>query len=442
MNRVAAGALLRIVLLRIVLLFSALGASRSGLWGQSSPAATTRAAQALARCGNDTITSITYRVRPPAPQGVVSEGYEEATTAAGFPHVTTRASVLRDYLQLRAGQLCTETRRRESERLLRAQPFLASAVITVVRETPRRVRLIVSVMDELPFIFAGAVSHGALSSLTLGSLNLSGLGLSVAVSGERGFAYRNGFGVRATQYGVFGRPDYLTVDLHRQPLGEALSLQYAEPFLTELQREGFLLSVSERSAEYAVMRRTGADVAQFARRTAYLVAWVRRVGEPKPNAGVGLLGLALLGEDTRVESRVTVHTDTARVDQPGVVIGSGYGNVASTRSALLAGVRKLRFETVSGFDALRASQDLGVGVQAGVLVGTSLNTSSAGRDVFMSTDLYAANGDDQRFVEFRGLAEAYANRGSNRWSGVVASARAAWYARPSEGRLRHASVEW
>ncbi len=400
------------------------------------------AAQVRVRCDGDTVSAIIYRVRPPSAQGVINESYEATIEAAGFPHVTSRPSVLRDYLQIKVGQLCTELARRESERLLRAQPFLASAVITVVREAPKRVRLVVFATDELPFIVGAAVSNGSLSSLTLGSLNVAGLGLSIAVSGERGFAYRNGYGIRATQYGMFGRPDYLAVDAHIQPLGEALSVEFAEPFLTELQRDGYLASVIERSDAFAVTRPTGDPVAQFGRRTAYILGWVHRIGAPNPNAGVGLLGFAIVGEDSRVESRVVVRSDTGLVDQPGVLIGTGYPKVASTRPALLGGFRKVRFESVTGFDALRATQDLGIGLQVSVLAGTSLNTSSRGRDVLLSTDLYAGNGDERRFLEVRALAEGYANQGSNRWSGLVASARAAWYGRPSDDRLRRASIEW
>src|SRR5687767_3926138 len=46
-------------------------------------------------------------------------------------HVTTRADVIRGYLLLRVGDQCSELRRAESERILRAQPFIADATIEV-----------------------------------------------------------------------------------------------------------------------------------------------------------------------------------------------------------------------------------------------------------------------------------------------------------------------
>src|SRR3954466_4366408 len=44
-------------------------------------------------------------------------------------HTTTRPDIVRRYLLLTRGDACTELRRAESERILRAQPFLADASV-------------------------------------------------------------------------------------------------------------------------------------------------------------------------------------------------------------------------------------------------------------------------------------------------------------------------
>src|SRR3954471_7109826 len=44
-------------------------------------------------------------------------------------HTTTRPDLVRRYLLLSRGDRCTELRRAESERILRAQPFLADASV-------------------------------------------------------------------------------------------------------------------------------------------------------------------------------------------------------------------------------------------------------------------------------------------------------------------------
>ena len=48
---------------------------------------------------------------------------------AAKQHYTTKESVIRRYLALQLGDRCTEVRRAESERILRAQPFLADATV-------------------------------------------------------------------------------------------------------------------------------------------------------------------------------------------------------------------------------------------------------------------------------------------------------------------------
>src|SRR5690349_11710303 len=44
-------------------------------------------------------------------------------------HATTRPDLIRRYLLMARGDTCTELRRSESERILRAQPFLADASV-------------------------------------------------------------------------------------------------------------------------------------------------------------------------------------------------------------------------------------------------------------------------------------------------------------------------
>ena len=53
----------------------------------------------------------------------------------------------------------------------------------------------------------------------------------------RGFAYRTGYEFRATQFGAFGRPDFVAFDAERQQHGDRLNFEVAEPFLTDLQRD-------------------------------------------------------------------------------------------------------------------------------------------------------------------------------------------------------------
>ena len=372
---------------------------------------------------------------------MVGGARQAASTLLGAPYVPTRSSVIASYLRVAAGRVCTELDRRESERLLRAQPFIASAAIYVITESPGRVLLVVDVVDEPRTIAALGFRRGTVSAATLGSENLSGRGLALVASARRGFAYRDGFGVGFVKFGMFGRPDFLAAQAERRAVdGERLSVEVAEPFITELQRRALQASASLESGYTGLVRPAGEQVSLFVRRTFYDVGWVTRVGRSGRRA-VGLIGAAVLGEDVRTGKSLVILSDTGFVAGPSNPFAASYPAFATTRVAAITGLRALRYVTVRGFDALTAEQDMGIGVQFDVLAGPSVMSSGHRRDLFVAGDLYAGVGDARSFLVARALAEARSDRSSQRWDGVVASGRLAWYGKPASTRTQMASVE-
>lgn len=393
-------------------------------------------------CDGDTVTSVRIRSFPPSSSGLAAETRQTASKVFGMPYVATRPEVIRAYLRVAVGRVCTEFDRRESERLLRAQPFISLAAVQAIPETPGHVRLLVDVVDELPLIAGGSVSRGTVSSLLLGTQNFSGRGITLVANAQRGFAYRDGFGLHLVKYGMFGRPDFLAIDAERyRVMGEKVSFELAEPFLTDLQRRAFHASASLRSGYYGVVRPVGEDVSLFVRRTAYDVGWVTRIGHASGRGAVGLVGAALLGEDVRTGQSPVIVSDTGLVAGPANPFGAEYPAFAITRVAAIGGLRSLRFATVHGFDALTAEQDMGIGLQLDLLVGPGVFASSRAGDVFVATDLYAGVGDARSFFVARALAEARGGGATHGWAGVVASGRLAWYGKPSGMRTQLASFE-
>src|SRR5207249_1145494 len=55
--------------------------------------------------------------------------WRRAARSIGLHHTTTDSAVVRRFLALETGGLCTDFRMRESARLLREQPFLANATV-------------------------------------------------------------------------------------------------------------------------------------------------------------------------------------------------------------------------------------------------------------------------------------------------------------------------
>jgi len=395
-----------------------------------------------ATCDGDTVTAIAIRAHPPATTDLASETRAAAARVLGVPRRETIDALVRAYLRLAVGGVCTERDRRESERLLRTQPFVAAAVVRALPGPPGYTTLRVDVVDEVRPTAAVQVRNGTLASVLAGTQNFRGRGLALTAHAERGFAYRDGFGLRVTQYGVFGLPAFVALEAGRHPIdGSVLAFELTEPYLTDLQRRAFHSSASLLSGYETLRRPEGGDASLFVRRTAYDIGWVTRLRRASGRGTVALVGAALLGEDVRAGRDLVVISDTGRIAVPANPYADAYPAFATTRVAAIGGLRALQFVTVRGFDALAALQDMGVGVQVDVLVGSSLLTPKHRRDAFIAADLYAGAGDASSFIMARLLGEARRVNSTHSWDGLVGSGRLAWYGNASGRRAHQASIE-
>jgi hypothetical protein len=425
---------------------AALGFAAGALAGLATPAAAQTilpqaVVQARRACDGDTISAINIRSYPPPFAGAVGRLQEAVYARLGIGFEPTRPQVIASYMRLKSGTVCSEVERSESERLLRAQPFIASATIRAVREGPRRSRLEVDVVDEPRLLGAAGTRHGSLSLLALGNENYAGRGVTVVGSVRRGFAYRDGVGMHVVKYGMFGRPDFLAVEAQQLPvMGERLSAELAEPFLTDLQVRAFHARAALRSGYATLVVPSGEQDAIYTRRTSFDAGGVARIGGASGGGPVGLLGAAILGESVRSGRDVVFLADTGLVVRARDPFAAAYPGFTATYLATIVGVRALRFVTARGFDALRAEQDVGVGVQVDGLLGPSLVNRGIARDMLASVHVYAGRGDSTAYAFARGIAEAHLGP-MGRAQGVVASARLAWYRQPSVARTRIVSVD-
>ncbi len=394
-------------------------------------------------CDGDTISTIVIRSHPPAHSGRVAATQRIASGWLRLSQTTTRPQVIAAYMRLVSGTICSEIDRSESERILRAQPFIASATIHTVTEGPQRVRLEVDVVDEQRLVIGAGTRHGTVSSLILGTENLSGRGASLAFWATRGFAYRDGVGFRGVKYGMFGRPDFLAITAERRAvIGEHLEIELAEPFLTDRQSRGYHVRSGLSSGYTRLVRPVGDPVSVFVRRTSYDLSTVTRFGQPSGRNAVGLLGAALIGEDVRTGPELVVVADTGLVRQVVNPFAGSYPGFTTTRLAAIAGVRALRYITVSAFDAISAEQDMGIGVQLDVLAGPSLQSSGGAADFFMASDFYAGLGNERTFFAARGLLEGRREHRAQRWKGMVSNVRFDGYHRSTVKSTSKLSIEY
>ena len=118
---------------------------------------------------------------------------------------TTRNGAIRPFLQLVEGGDCSERRRSESERVLRLQPYIADATVRTVDEPDGRVRVEVETVDDLRPILGLGLRGTKVSNAELGNSSVAGTGHLVAVNWRDGRVFRDGFGLRYTDYHFLGQ---------------------------------------------------------------------------------------------------------------------------------------------------------------------------------------------------------------------------------------------
>jgi len=145
--------------------------------------------------------------------------WERAGRFAAKQHVTTKESVIRRYLALQLGDRCTEVRRAESERILRAQPFIADATVLAYDDGQGGVALTVSTVDEVSLIIGAGIGGGSgVHSLLLGENNLLGTAFHAESQWRKG-VHRDTYAAKVVDYQFLGRPYQLRLEGGRRELG-------------------------------------------------------------------------------------------------------------------------------------------------------------------------------------------------------------------------------
>lgn len=382
-----------------------------------------------ASCNGQTVTRVEIDARRPS-FGGASGRWRRIARAFGLHHRTTNEDLIRRFVLLEVGRPCSELRRAESERILRAQPFLSSARVRAIPDGGGGTRVEVVTTDEVPAIIGGAVNRGQLSLVRLGNTNIFGSGVSAEGSWRQGFFYRDGVGARVTDYQFLGRPYVLNVDARRQPLGGEILTQLSHPFLTDLQRIAWRISYGNGSGYAGFVRPDSlpgspGDPSLRSGREFLDVGGVVRVGRP---GRLSLFGLSMSREREVTDQNPLIRSDSGLLADTAAALTGRYPSFRAARLNALWGVRNLRFMTVTGFDALRAQQDVRTGFEFGTVLGRSIPAlGTTEDDVFLAGDLYVGMGTPRSFVGLHALAEGREDVNTTRWDGILASGRLAWY---------------
>jgi len=396
----------------------------------------------IAGCAGQPISDIVVITQPPYTERLPRQ-LEFIRRAARVMHATTHDEKIRQFVLMKPGEPCNQIRRAESERILRAQPFLVDARIAVYDDEAGGVRLEVETRDEFSLIFEPAInatSPPLMRAIRLGESNLGGTARLAAVEWREGMAYNDVLGARYTDYQLWGDRNELRLFGIRTPRGQELRAAVVRPYYTDLQRFAFIGSI-DGQRDYASFVRPFAPPAsvKVTRQTAVL-GGITRIGS------VGRLKLAGL---TLTHSRQEVDTATVVIGRDGferdiwAPLGTTFREQKVVRANALLGIRALRFTRVQGFDALSGTQDVRVGMQLGGVYGQSLGIGAArDRDRFVAGGLYAGAGGSKTFIGTQFVGEARFDPATRAWDNHIVSGRLAWYFRPAVRQLTLISSEW
>lgn len=382
----------------------------------------------LASCEGMGVRSIAVETAKPEFRGAAGV-WRKFARALGLHHHTTNKGVVRRFVSLDPKRGCTEFRRSESERLLRAQPFIADATVTTTRAGDS-VHVDVATVDEVPVVGGARLRDGKIAAANLGTMNFMGSGMHVEGRWEAARGQRQGYGGRLVHPQLLGRPYSIIVDGYRRSIGEYYIVSAQHPFYTDLQRIAWTAGYAT-SKDFAGLRRTDrSQLFQPVDRASWNVGGVLRFGPPRK---LGLVGAMLIGERvvTRhdffeldsITGRLVASTDTAGVRR--------YPTHDVTNAAGVLGVRALRYSRMRGLDAVIAEQDIATGMQVGITFGMQPWGHAPLRNSFGVADAYAGARSRRHFVGLRGEVESRLDVREMRPSHVVASGRAAWYFNPT-----------
>lgn len=402
------------------------------------PTARAQEPRTQAPCNGQRISEIVVQTLPPSYGGLFARmpWLRQVSTSV---HTTTSPRVISNLVLLTPGEPCSIFLRRETERLLRAQPFLADATVTAYPDGPDAVRVEVVTVDEPAVLGSVGVSASAphLRALKAGSGNVHGRGVSAVAGWKDGGFYRDTWQVRYTNYQLFTLPVQMHLTAIRRDHGFDASGTVSYPFFTDLQPRAWRVA-GGASEDLIPFRTPGRDPISLGIRRQYFDAGaVARAGAP---GQLAIVGGALSMERGVPAVGPVVVTDSGLVPDSGVLAGR-YRAFRSTRLNLLLGYRQVNFLRVSGFDALAGSQDVRRGVQASVSVGRGLALGGGEPDeLFLSGSLYGGVGSAASFGALEIVAEGRRVE-SGRWESVLASGRFGLYLRPHPRHTIAGSVE-
>lgn len=332
----------------------------------------------------------------------------------------TRPRTVLGELRFRPGDLCDPGQLAESERILRAQPYIRSAAIVTTPATGDSIDVEVTTRDE--WSLGGSVRFDT----------ESGKGIKAARITESNFLGRGVFG--QLRYDYFGRRAGLVVEV-------------AQPEVFKHSDAGFVVGRTSVGpvGELSLRRAFESEYDRFAWRTAarwrqepflFRSALYGTVVQPLVSAGIDVGVLYRWGPVGRqfifgvsVSHERLFTTDGVLASQPSLdsaaasTVAGRFNERRRLALNLVAGLRSIRFVPRLGVDAVNAPEDVREGFELRVVGGAAFGyMAGLQEDRFGLVDLFVGTSMGPTLTFLRARAEGRWLPDLRRWENVIGTA--------------------
>ena len=151
-----------------------------------------------------------------------------------------------------------------------------------------------------------------------------------------------------------------------------------------------------------------------------------RAGSDFRHAHGRATGGAITGRQFDPAAAGIVIDDTGFRADTGVTLRGKYNAFHAVRAGVLGGVRRVSFQTVSGFDALVGSQDVMRGVALGLFAARGMSHFGED-DVFLSSTMYAGAASGNALLATLAQVEGRHDPSGGSWNSIIGSTRTTLY---------------
>ncbi|HXY19660.1 MAG TPA: hypothetical protein VEH83_06650 [Gemmatimonadales bacterium] len=343
-------------------------------------------------------------------------------------HWRTHADLVELDLLFHVGDPCDLRRLRETERLLRARPYIRSAVVVPLATADSGVEVFVETRDEASLeghLQVGAGGDSPFKHVSLGEENLLGRGLRLQ-------AQYTDVGRRASYYGdyeqthLMGQRVQTELEAGKSEVGPVMEETVRRDFESDFDRIAWRESVRYRKEPFPLVSTELGTVLEPQVEIGQDAGVALRLGEP---GQLRIVGLALSNEWLRVEGAPLAPTpdqDSAAA----ALLGGRFDERRRVRAHLLLGARRIVFHPHRGLDAVNAIEDAQEGMQGGLVLGKSLfGGAGLQHDWFAAMELSTGTDIGGALLVFsRAKVEGRYLESAGRWDGILADGEVLVYA--------------